>query len=404
MNLIESICALTGGWLRGFKEDYDLWADMVGDSRWSYEGLLPYFRKIESHFDPNGDRSIHGFDGPVKTESATSSGRNFPLRQPLQAAWGAIGVSFNPDLNSGNPLGLAEMVENRVRGKRQMSSSVYPLNVHILTETRVHRVIVDEHGGKKVATAVEIAHSNHRKIAARQEVLICAGAYCTPQLLMLSGIGGADELKRHGIELTHELPDVGRHLQDHTGVRQWWRLKHPERGLAMGSPAFNDPAFSSGIPLDFAVTLPVAKQGLRQALLRDDPNHNPDNHPLISVQRGHFETFTVYMAINPRNPAIPLDGTHIMTMVNCMLPTSRGTVTLADGDPQSDPVIDPNYFATQTDRHVLREGLRKLREALRDTVAGQEIVEEEAVEDGARPLSVDTSDDEMDDLIKRRLQ
>ncbi|KAL1963927.1 hypothetical protein VTN77DRAFT_7733 [Rasamsonia byssochlamydoides] len=183
--------------------------------------------------------------------------------------------------------------------------------------------------------------------------------------------------------------DVGRHFHDHPAVSQWWKLKHPEKGLAVGSPAFNDPALLKGLPLDFVVTQPVSKDGLRKALAKDDPSSDPDAHPLVSVQHGHVETYVVYAARNPENPKIPMDDTHITTAVVCMLPTSRGTITLADKDPRSAPLIDPNYFATEADRYVLCEGLRKVREVLRETPSWEG--------------NSDTSDGEIDDLIRRRL-
>ncbi|KAE8154745.1 glucose dehydrogenase [Aspergillus avenaceus] len=391
-----------GGWLRGAKEDYDLWADLVGDSQWSYEGFLPYFRKVESHFDPDGDREAHGFEGPIKTESVTSTGRRYPLRREVEEAWRTVGVTYNPDMNSGNPLGVVEVVENRVVGLRQMSSSVYPLDIEILTDTLVGRVVIEENNGRKVATAVELADGG-RRIAARREVVLSAGAYRSPQILMLSGIGPADELHSHGIDVILDLPDVGRHFHDHIAVSQWWKLKHPERGLSIGSPVFIDPTLFKGLPLDFVVTQSVPLDGLREALVKDDPSVHPDKHPLVCSQRGHFETYTIYVANNPENPVIKMDGTHITTSVACMLPTSRGSVTLKDRSPHSSPVIDPNYFATETDRYTMRQGLRRVREVLRDTPAGQGMIESETVEEGAMPLTATSDDAQLDDLARRRI-
>ncbi|PWY87046.1 glucose dehydrogenase [Aspergillus sclerotioniger CBS 115572] len=392
----------SGGWMRGAREDYDLWASLVGDRQWSYQGLLPYFRKLESHFDSHADPEIHGFKGPIKTESVSYTGRKYPLRQPVQAAWNAVGVTYNPDINSGNPYGLVEVVENRVGGIRQMSSTVYPLDVIIMTETFVKRVLVEERHGRKIAIGVELEDDGQSRIITRREVIVSAGAYRTPQLMMLSGIGPSEELRTRGIDVVLDLPDVGRHFLDHVAVPQWWKLRHPEKGLAIGSPTLRDPACFRGNPIDFVVLESVPLEGLRQALAKDAPNRNPDEHPLISSQRVHTETVTVYVAQNPQNPMIAVDGTHITTFMCCMLPTSRGSIKLADRDIRSAPHIDPNYCATETDRYVLRDGLRKLREALRDTTAGQGIIDSETVEENFQPLGPNTDDQAIDNLIRRR--
>lgn len=320
----------------------------------------------------------------------------------VQEAWNSVGVKYNPDINSGSPFGLADVVENRENGMRQMSSSVYTLDVEIMTETLVKRVLVEERGSQKVAIGVVLEDKDESQIMARQEVIIAAGAYRTPQLMMLSGIGPAEELRAYGINVVLDLPDVGRHFADHVAVSQWWQLKHPENGLAFGSPAFTDPAFFRGNPIDFVALDSVPLDGLRQALVKDDPNCNPDEHPLITSQRVHVETFTVYVAHNAQDPSIAVDGTHITTGVSCMLPTSRGSINLADRDVRSAPRIDPNYCATEADRYVLREGLRKLREVLCDTPAGQKMILSETVEEKYQPLGPDTGDEAIDDLIRRR--
>lgn len=218
---------------------------------------------------------------------------------------------------------------------------------------------------------------------------------------MLSGIGPVDEWQRHGIEVLLDLPDVGHHFHNHPGVSQWWKLKHPEKGHAVRSPPSMIRPSSKVFPRTFVITQSVSKDGLRNALAKDDPSSDPDNHPLVSVQRGHVETSVFYVGLSPKNPKIAMDGTHITVV--CMRPTSRGSITLADNDPRRAPLIDPNYFATEVDRYVMREGLREVQEVMCYTPAGQEIVKEEIVEDGASPLSADTSDGDIDSLIRRRL-
>lgn len=205
--------------MRGDRIDYDVWGKLVGDARWSYAGMLPYFRKSETHHTPWGNPKDHGFEGGMYTSSVTSSGRNYPLRVMVKAAWEAIGLEQIPDANSGSPQGFAELTENRKNGKRQLATDAYPLTgVKVLTDTLVKRVIVEQLHGRNVATGVELA--NGEVIKAQKEIIISAGAYRTPQVLMLSGIGKTEELTKHGIESVADLPEVGKNLHDHLGIPQ----------------------------------------------------------------------------------------------------------------------------------------------------------------------------------------
>jgi len=207
------------GWIRGDKNDYDAWGKLVGDARWTYAGMLPYFRKTEMHHTPYGDPEEHGFEGGMITCSVTSSGRDYPLRDMVKAAWEAVGLQQIPDSNSGSPQGFADLNENRKNGKRQLACDAYSLDgVKIMTETLVKRVIVEEIDGRKIATGVELASGE--VLRANKEIVISAGAYRTPQVLMLSGIGSATELKKHGIAQLVDLPEVGKNLHDHFGIPQ----------------------------------------------------------------------------------------------------------------------------------------------------------------------------------------
>lgn len=205
--------------MRGDKHDYDAWGRVVGDSRWSYAGILPYFRKTEFHHTPWANPTDHGFEGGMYTASVTSSGRNYPLRDMVKAAWEAIGLEQIPDANSGSPQGFADLTENRKDGKRQLATDAYSLTgVNVRTETLVNKVVAQQVHGRKTATGVELATGE--VIKAKKEVIISAGAYRTPQILMLSGIGDSVELRKHGIEQVVDLPDVGKNLHDHLGISQ----------------------------------------------------------------------------------------------------------------------------------------------------------------------------------------
>lgn len=383
----------------------------MDDPRWSYEGLLPYFRKIETYHDPNGNPTVHGFDGPIKTES--SGDRHYPLHEQVKKAWADVGIPYKPSMNDGNPVGLGQLIENRVDGARQISSSVYDLkNVTILKNTLVKRVIVSDENGRRTATAVELADTNNGEkvtnniVTARREVIISAGAYRSPQVLMLSGLGPKEELQRLGIEALVDLPDVGRNLRDHCYINQWWKLKEPEKGLALGSPAFNDPAFFKGLPIDFLATNQVPEEGLLKAIAADyheaGIDADPKLHELLS-QKGHIEVFFMYVGLNQGDSVVIPDGIHVTTATILLLPSSKGSIRLADTDPKTAPVIDPNYLATEVDRYVLREGVRQVHKVFCDTEIGKSIIASETVESDGRPVTKESSDEELDDLIRRRL-
>lgn len=153
--------------------------------------------------------------------------------------------------------------------------------------------------------------------------------------------------------------------------------------------------------MDFIATQSASKEGLLNALSADK-EASPESHA-VALQRGHVEIYVMYMALNEGDPVVIPDGTHITTSAMCMLPTSRGSIRLTDANPESLPLIDPNYFATEADRHILRDGLRKIHRVLCETTAGQEFIASEAVEDGCRPVSSNSTDEELNNLIRRRL-
>ena len=138
---------------------------------------------------------------------------------------------------------------------------------------------------------------------------------------------------------------------------------------------------------------------LKQALAQDEGKVD-DSHPLLSPMRSHTKSFLVYAAANEAKPVIKMDGTHVTTTVLGLLPTSRGSVSLESIDPSAAPRIDPNYYATEVDRHVMRTGLRKMMEVMLDTKEGQALVEAETVAEGQSALNSRSSDGELDERIR----
>jgi choline dehydrogenase-like flavoprotein len=183
------------------------------------------------------------------------------------------------DINGGSPLGLAEIIESHTKGQRVIASTAYLLNgVTGMSSTLARKIIISQ-DGKNVEKGVELADG--RKLAAEREVILSAGSLRTPQILMLSGIGPAEELQRHSIKQVVDSPEVGKTLWDHLALAQLWKLRHPEIGAAVGSPQFTDPAFMNGNPMDWLTTTSVPHEGLKAALFRDLDGPVQNDHPLL---------------------------------------------------------------------------------------------------------------------------
>jgi choline dehydrogenase-like flavoprotein len=395
-----------GMWTRGNAADYNRWGELVGDKNWSYEGLLPYFRKTETHFDPHADQSAHGADGPIHNVSVSAShpGRKYPLEEPLKAAWKKIGVEVIQDANAGSPLGLSELVENWRDGKRQIASEVYGIaklpGVTVVTETLVQRVLIKEgQEGKKRATGVEVVGG--QIFHAKKEVIVSAGVYRTPQVLMLSGIGPSEELSKHGIAQLVDVREVGRNFHDHFSFVQWWKLRNPEKGLSLGTPSWDSQVYSLGLPCNWVATVQAPHEELIRALQKDGET-DIESNPYFASDATHIETLVVYAPAGAlvSKVDVPMDGTYIASAVLGMSTTSRGRITLASADATTPPLIDPNYYATEFDRATIRAGIRQVSSLLLDTPEGQEIVDSQLLHHGFGPLTAQSTDEEIDAQVK----
>ena len=380
-----------GLWTRCHSADYDAWAERVGDARWNYENLLPYFKKCQTHHDPQANPEVYGFDGPIHT---TAGARDYPLRKTIYNALVNSGIKYNHDSNGGNPLGFGQFTENWRDAKRQPAAKMYDLsNVTVLTSTVVSRIIIGEDG----VTARGIELLDKGAIFAKREVIISCGAIKTPQLLMLSGIGPREQLADHGIRCLVDLP-VGKNLHDHCSGVLYWKLRDPDKGLAMGWPSFMQTArFLQGLPMEWiaAATIPDTTRAAKVDGI-------PPDDPLISKPRAHIEIFVSYAPIGGGSVFhLDFDGRHLSTPVIGLLPTSRGSVRLASVDPEADPIIDPNYFDTEIDKEAARAGFRMAMRIMMDTPEGKEIVSGETPPEGEKPLTMQSTDEEIDRRIEK---
>ncbi|KAI1806763.1 putative GMC oxidoreductase [Daldinia bambusicola] len=395
------------GWFRGDKTDYDLWGSVTSDPRWSYDGLLPYMRKSEKLFNDTLHPDQHGHNGPMVIQTAASTNRTFPLREHALQSWAALGIKPLPDLNSNwyHRLGVGDLQENRNKGKRQIASVVYPLDgVTVLTDTLVEKVLIEKtaaHEGSEESTvAAGILLASGTEIRGK-EIIVAAGAIRTPQILMLSGIGPADELKKFGIPILVENPDVGKNLADHALFYHAWKVKDPAAGWAYGSPnpIFKEPQYGWGLLFDLVVCSDVDKNGLAAAIAEDEGAvPDPSTHPLLAKERVFFEHLFMYTGA--------ADGSLVTIGAMTMLPTARGSVTLASADIEDTPLIDPNYLGTAVDRYVIREAVKEeVKFAGSDaTILGREILDGEVGAPGFDDvLTTESTDEYIDARIRAGL-
>lgn len=146
-----------------------------------------------------------------------------------------------------------------------------------------------------------------------REILLAAGAYRTPQLLMLSGVGPKATLEQHDVEVKVDLPEVGQNFNDHICLYLNWKLKDPSRGFSMGSenPLFSEPQYTTGTPISYVANTTVPREGLEDAIAKDEGNVHPD-HYLLKRNWAMMENIVMYLAIPI--PSVTMDGTHISVM------------------------------------------------------------------------------------------
>ena len=287
-------------------------------------------------------------------------------------------------MNCGNPNGVARLVENWHEASRQHAAICYNLEgVQVMTNTIVQRILLEK------GRAVGVELHDGQQLGAAKEVIVSCGALRTPIILMLSGIGPQSELSKHDINQVVDLP-VGQNLHDHGSINIVWKLADPEKGYAVGSAAFNKPEYMTGNPMDWMASGPAPDEDLQKAALVDGTDFQ-------AGVRTDYEV-TVMYGITAAAPVemAPMDGTHITTGVLCMSPTSRGTVALASRSATDNPVINPNYFATEHDRAVLRAGMRVALQAMESM---KDYIVHETPPPGMPRISSASSDSELDQRI-----
>ncbi|ODU07495.1 MAG: choline dehydrogenase [Pseudonocardia sp. SCN 72-86] len=330
-------------YVRGHAGDYDEWA-ALGATGWSWADVLPWFRHSEDN--ERGADAHHGVGGPLRVSDARSV-------HPLLTAWvdaaAEAGHARNGDFNGARQDGVGVYQFTQRDGLRASSARafVHPAlgrpNLTVLTSMHAQRIVVE--GGRARGVVVDRLGAT-TTLTARAEVVVCAGAYLSPQLLLLSGIGPADDLAASGIPSVVDLPGVGANLQDHPGCFLSLPTHTPDLGGA-DTPANEKRLREHG---DGPLTWSEAGGFLRTHPGVDRPDVQFHAAPGIFHEEGLGRAFDHALSFGP--------------YVN--RPVSRGRVTLRSWVPSAKPRITHNYLACEEDRVVLRDGLRLALE-----IAGQ---------------------------------
>ncbi len=337
-------------YMRGQREDYAEWARLTRDARWSWEAVLPAFRKTEDYC--GGQSEFHGSGGEWRVDKQRLK---WAVLESFSEAAQQIGIAATEDFNRGDNSGIGYFDVNQKRGWRLNASQAFlrPVrhrrNLTIITGAQAHRLVI---AGRR-CSGVEFVGAGGRAVAhARREVLLAAGSINSPQLLELSGVGDGSRLQGLGIPTVLDAPGVGSNLQDHLQLRMSFRVT--------GVRTLNTIAATWWGKLGIGVQYLLTRRGPMSmspsqlgAFTKSDPSDSSITRPDLEyhVQPLSLERF-----------GEPLHRYDAITASACNLrPSSRGSVHVESPDPARPPLIDPNYLATDHDRRIAARALKLTR-------------------------------------------
>ena len=343
-------------YMRGQARDYDTWRQM-GNPGWAWDDVLPYFKKHEDQWaldpdalPPGAFARMHARGGEWRVELARI---RWEILDAFRAAAAEAGIPKVDDFNCGNNEGCGYFHVNQRTGVRWNTSKAFlrPVkhrrNLSIETETLVERLTLE---GKRVTGLVLRQGGARRTLRARREVILCAGAIGSPQILQLSGIAAGTLLRHIGIAVQHELKGVGENLQDHLQIRCAYKVA--------GAPTMNERFGSllrrAGFAAQYALTrrgpMTMAPSQLG-AFVKSDPSRDTPN------LQYHVQPLTLPKFGEPLDPFPAFTAS-----VANIRPTSRGWVRITAADPDKHPEIRPNYLSTEEDRQVAAASVRVTRQ------------------------------------------
>ena len=333
-------------YIRGQKQDFDTWRQM-GCTGWSYDDVLPYFRRAEHQ--ERGSDAYHGGDGPLHVSDLRSK---HELNDAFMAGAQEVGIPYNPDFNGAEQEGVGPL-QITVKGMRRCSAAVAYLrpamrrkNLTVEINALAHHVMFE---GKRAVGVAFAQDGRIREARARREVILAGGSINSPQLLQLSGVGPGEVLRAAGVEVRHELAGVGENLQDHIGGRVQYKCANAN--------TYNEVSRSWVLQ---------AQAGLHYLLARGGPlmtGAGPigmfvKTRPELESPDVQYQFFAGSMD-KAGDPLHAWPGCSGVT-IPCR-PESRGWLRITSPDPTKPPALQPNYLATQGDRDIMIAGIRILR-------------------------------------------
>ena len=368
-------------YIRGQAEDFNIWRQL-GNAGWSFEEVLPYFRKAEDN--ERGEDQFHGVGGPLAVSDLCD---RHPLAEAFVEAALQCGHPRNDDFNGSIQEGAGYYQTTMRNGVRSSTAAGYlrparrRANLKVVSEALATRIVFES----RRASGIEYVAGNEKcRASANAEVIVAGGAFNSPQLLQLSGLGPASLLQSHGITVIADAPGVGDDLNDHISGRIILRCKEPI--------TLNDAVRSWKAKVTHGLHYVLTRRGYLAipavsagCFLRVHPaSATPDSQCSISL----FSAQTIGGELHPF-PGVT---------GNCVLlrPESRGYVRIKSSDPREAPAINPNYLATQRDRETIVAGVAAMRRIFQAPAMARYIAEE--IEPGLRC----DNDEELLDFIRRR--
>lgn len=359
-------------YIRGNRYDYDNWAEM-GAEGWDYESVLPYFKKSEHR--EAGANAFHGEGGPLNVAAIRSPSE---VNSVLLEAGEQLQLPHNDDFNGADQEGLGLYEVTQKDGERWNTARAYlddhddRANLTIVKEAMVEKIIIED--GRATGVAYKIGRKHHTAQCLR-EVVLCAGAFGSPQLLLLSGIGAEDKLRPHGIEQVQDVAGVGENLHDHIDIIYGYKSDLPDlMSTSLGGvwrlikSMFEFRKHRTGM-----MTSNFAESGGFLYTDRNEPAPDVQLHMVRGIVDDHGRKMHL--------------GGGYSCHICVLRPKSRGTVQLASANPNDAPLIDPAFLEDERDLDALLRGAKLLQRVLRapafDRIRG-------------KPLYASDSDDEVE--------
>ncbi len=361
-------------YVRGQRQDYDRWSEL-GCSGWSYEEVLPYFRRAENQ--SRGEDAYHGVDGPLQVSDMSFKR---PICDDFINGVTELGTPYNDDINGEDQEGVGYFQLTAHNGRRCSSAVAYlngarsRPNLHIITHAMVKKI--DFVNGR--ATTVQIdRQGTPMSLKAREEIILSAGAIGSPQILQVSGVGPSDVLQSQGIDVVVDSPEVGENLQDHLQIRAVYKTRRPV--------TLND---------ELSNPLQKVRAGIEYILNRSGPLSMAASQVYAFCRtRLSNERPDIQYHFQPLSADSPGEGLHPFSAITasvCQLrPESRGSIHIQSPDANVHPIIHANYLSTDLDCKTAIESMKFTRRIMQ-TNAMKDHIAQELLPDPAA-----TTDDEL---------